>query len=164
MRSDHWRNEADFLPESLEDLADLRRRVMDAGHSAPVANGLLGWLVSKAAGEDDVTNSVTRSKYRKILAELPPPEGPVGGPARLEVVGSDGSKTRRRRIPGARSAMSAVVALALLVGGAGHRDPSQARTEASGGSPAATGAGGEPPRIHGRSRSVKSGRRLRKAA
>lgn len=83
------RNEADYLPETVEDLVDLRQLVIEAGHSAPVANGLVGWLLSKAAGEADTTSSRTRSTYRKILAELEPIGGPgPGGGRHLEAVGS----------------------------------------------------------------------------
>lgn len=75
------RNEADYLPGSLEDLIELRSRVITAGHSAPVANGLIGWLLSKANGEPDVTGPDTRAKYRKILAglEVSSPGGPGRG-------------------------------------------------------------------------------------
>lgn len=70
MRADALRNEADWLPEDLGDLVDLRRRIIAAGHASQVANGIVGWLLSKAAGERDDTASDTRSRYRKILAEL----------------------------------------------------------------------------------------------
>lgn len=156
MRSDHWRNEADFVPESVEDLAELRRRIIAAGYSASVANGLLGWLVSKGAGEADVTESKTRSKYRKILAELGAPEGPSGG--RLQVVAPAAPASRRRQVPGVRRLGAVVVALAMALGAGA----SQANTEASSGASGAAGAAPKPPRIHGPA-GVPSSRR-RKAA
>ncbi len=79
MRADALRNEAEFLPAALSDLVELRRRIIDAGYPPSVANGLVGWLVSKTAGERDVTGSPTRSKYRKILAELDSGSGPGRG-------------------------------------------------------------------------------------
>lgn len=163
MRRDHLRNEADYLPKSVEDLARLRRQLLDAGHSNALTGGVISWLVSKTAGEPDQTDSNTRSRYRKILAELQPVDPGPGSNRHLEVVPAAAGE-RRRRVPGGRALSSAVVALALLVGGAGHRDGSQARAEAHSGSPGAAGVPGEPPRILGRRRSVKSGGRLRKAA
>jgi hypothetical protein len=64
------RNEADFLPTTLEDLVGLRRRVVAAGYPDQVASGVCAWLLTKAAGDPDRTSSDTRARYRKILAEL----------------------------------------------------------------------------------------------
>ena len=131
MRRDHWRIEALYLPDDLDDLAELRRRVIEAGHSASVANGLVGWLLSKTAGETDVSESRTRSKYRKILAELGyrPDDADVETP--LQLVASDGSTTRSRRVPGGRTLGAVIVALSVLTGGAAATrgaTPAQART------------------------------------
>lgn len=65
------RNEADFLPEQVSDLASVRENVLAAGHAPAVADGIVGWLVAKANGQPDLTSSKTRSRYRRILAELP---------------------------------------------------------------------------------------------
>lgn len=85
MRADALRNEAEWLPSRLGDLVDVRRRVIAAGYGAATANGLIGWLVSKAAGERDITGAPTRSRYRKILAELDVDHDPGRG-RHLEVV------------------------------------------------------------------------------
>lgn len=79
IRSDSLRNEADWLPSDLDDLAALRRQIIEAGHPGHVANGLIGWLLAKAVGERDATSPTTRSKYRKILAGLEAPGGPRRG-------------------------------------------------------------------------------------
>lgn len=69
------RNEADFLPSSIDDAARVRQAIIDAGNPAQVADGIVGWLISKAAGHPDRTASDTRSRYRRILATLPPTVG-----------------------------------------------------------------------------------------
>lgn len=73
--------EGAFLPSSVEDLIDLRDRVVEliaagdvdgikpSGADA-VANGITGWLVAKAAGQTDTLSAPTRSRYRKVLAAL----------------------------------------------------------------------------------------------
>lgn len=72
------RDEAEWIRENLSvvELADLRQRIMEHGHSSQVADRLVGWIVAKAAGRGDETSSDTRARYRKILAEL----GPAGEP------------------------------------------------------------------------------------
>lgn len=72
-RSDHLRGEAAWIPRTMDELEQVRRVLTDAGHSNAVVNGVTGWLVAKSLGEEDATNSVTRSKYRKVLAELESP-------------------------------------------------------------------------------------------
>lgn len=78
LRSDHLRNEAAYLPSSLEELEDVRRRLVAAGTRPATASGVVGWLLAKAHGEDP-TDSVTRSKYRKLLTSIGVPTGPDGG-------------------------------------------------------------------------------------
>jgi hypothetical protein len=73
-------DEGPFIPASLADVIDLRQRVLDAGHSESVANGVVGFVVAKAAGEATPLTDVTRSRYRRILRELGE-DGPDGGRA-----------------------------------------------------------------------------------
>lgn len=82
------RGEADFLPSTVEDLVELRRQLVAAGHPDQVASGILGWLVAKAAGDPDQTSPTTRATYRKILAglEVSGPGGPGRGRRHLEPV------------------------------------------------------------------------------
>ena len=67
------RNEAAWLPETLEDAVAVRRAIMDAGYARAHADGVVGWLVGKAAGEPDTTGQAVRSRYRKLLATLESP-------------------------------------------------------------------------------------------
>lgn len=62
------RGERAYIPETVEELSVLRTRLVAAGHSDAVVNGLVGWLVAKASGDHGSGSSATR--YRKILAEL----------------------------------------------------------------------------------------------
>lgn len=87
------RNEAGWLPRNLDDALEVRRRVLDAGHSASVASGLMAWLIAKAAGQEDSTAGPTRWRYRKILAELGP--GPHDGSASVRATVGE-VKTARR--------------------------------------------------------------------
>jgi len=66
-----WSNiEDDFPVKTLEDARELRRRVIDAGYSPPVASGLVGWLIEKSfTGESDVAVA-SQTRYRSILSEL----------------------------------------------------------------------------------------------
>lgn len=64
------RNEASWIPRSFDDVEDLRERLIEAGHSAAIVNGLTGWLMAKALGHVDETSASTRTRYRKVLAEL----------------------------------------------------------------------------------------------
>jgi hypothetical protein len=61
---------------TLDDAAELRALVLEAGESAPIAGGLVAWLIAKKSGHPDLSESKTRAKYRRLLAELgPPPTG-----------------------------------------------------------------------------------------
>lgn len=131
MRADHLRNEARFLPRSIEDLVELQDRLVAAGHSPAVASGIASWLARKAIGEDDATSHQTRARYRKILAELEVVDpGPPGGgdddelrPA-AEVV--DVTKRRRRSGPGKLAAAWALALAAAAGGGVQHQAPADA--------------------------------------
>lgn len=80
MRSDALQGERDHLPDDLEDLIDLRRRIIESGETPATAAGVIGWLLAKKAGEPDVTGAPTRSRYRKILARIEAqPTGPGRG-------------------------------------------------------------------------------------
>jgi hypothetical protein len=88
MRSDHLRGEAAFLPSSLEELEVVRQRLLDHGISPAVTGGIVAWLLAKAHGADDPTNGATRTRYRKILADIGVPigTGPESGRARRAVM------------------------------------------------------------------------------
>lgn len=62
--------EGHYTTGNVAELAELKRRLLAAGVSKNLALGLIGWLVDKAAGSPDLTASDTRSRYRKLLAEL----------------------------------------------------------------------------------------------
>jgi hypothetical protein len=64
---------------TLDDQADLIRRVRDLGYADGTALGLAGWLAAKAAGLDDESSSATRAKYRRILQEVKDAATRVGG-------------------------------------------------------------------------------------
>jgi hypothetical protein len=131
-RADHLREEAAFLPRSVEDLAELRRRILDAGHPDQIASGIVGWLVAKAADDPDRTGPNTRSRYRKVLAELEPlhsPE-PDGDRRPLEVVGGSSSHGRRPRGRVRKALVALVVAGSGLAAGGGHQQATEASTEA----------------------------------
>lgn len=64
------RVEAEVLPLDVDGLNELRLQALDAGYPAPQVHGLCGWLVSKNAGDPDVTSSATRSRYRQMLTEI----------------------------------------------------------------------------------------------
>jgi hypothetical protein len=62
--------EGAYFPKNLGQLVRLRRRIIDAGHPASVANSLVGWLAAKGAGERDTSSPSARARYRRILADL----------------------------------------------------------------------------------------------
>ena len=72
--------EADYLPASVADLAELRRQLVQmiaSGECTEVksrsadttADSITGWLVCKLDGSDRLA-ATTRSRYRRILAQL----------------------------------------------------------------------------------------------
>lgn len=69
-------SEAPFLPETLGDLIDLAQRLEQRGHSIAKIQGCVGWVALKAAGKRDTTAPSTRSRYRKMLADLAEHTGP----------------------------------------------------------------------------------------
>jgi hypothetical protein len=73
------RNEIDYLPRTVRDVAELHECLVAAGQTPAVASGISSWLARKAAGHPDLTDSATRARYRKILAALEGwPPGPTG--------------------------------------------------------------------------------------
>jgi hypothetical protein len=66
----HLRNEADYLPDDLADLIQLRKEIRAAGYTRRTADGLCSWLLAKAAGEPDETAATTRAEYRRILSKM----------------------------------------------------------------------------------------------
>lgn len=76
------RNEGSWIPNSIEDFEEVRRRLTAAGHPTTVVNGITGWLAAKAIGEHDSSSGTTRARYRKILAELGPGPYPDNDPRR----------------------------------------------------------------------------------
>lgn len=71
--------EADYLPASVADLAELRRQLVDLiqsgateltpGRADATADSIVGWLVCKLDGSDRLA-ATTRSRYRRILGQL----------------------------------------------------------------------------------------------
>ena len=87
MKRKDLRNEADWLPEDFNEVLEVTELVMERGYRADTAKGLGLWLVEKAAGRKDTTAAPTRSRYRRILAELeadgvPPPRRRQAKPER----------------------------------------------------------------------------------
>lgn len=82
VRSDSIQGEGDWIPDAdrVRELAELRRLIIDLGETPATANGIIGWLIAKAAGERDVTGPNVRARYRKILARLEREPGPDGTP------------------------------------------------------------------------------------
>lgn len=65
--------EAHYLTTDVRDLAELKARLIENGEPAPRAAGIIGWLVDKSTGRQDLTSAQTRSTYRKALAGLGEP-------------------------------------------------------------------------------------------
>jgi hypothetical protein len=119
MKRKDLRNEAEYLPSSLDELVDVRGRVMALGESRRIADGLCMWLVAKARGERDTTAADVRSRYRRILRALEQPE-PIGpkkangarkrsvAPARAKVRGATKGRAVAEIAAGERTAASAV--------------------------------------------------------
>lgn len=82
VRSDSIRGEGEWVPDldQVRELAELRRLIIEVGESPATANGIIGWLVAKAAGERDTTGSDVRARYRRVLARLEREPGPDGSP------------------------------------------------------------------------------------
>lgn len=74
------RDEAEWLPESLDDLADVIA-LADRHYNRSQMAGLADWLVRKVMGWPDPTSSATRAKYRKMLRALSPELDPWMGQA-----------------------------------------------------------------------------------
>ena len=70
MRSDAWKDgEKELVPKTLAEAVELHGQIIDAGHRPDVASGAVMWLIEKAHGRDSITGP-TRSRYRKVLAEI----------------------------------------------------------------------------------------------
>lgn len=67
-----------YLSADVFELAELRQRLMANGVTPPIANGIIGWLTTKIAGQSDTSSAQTRSTYRKVLRELDGDGGPPG--------------------------------------------------------------------------------------
>lgn len=70
--------EGRYLHSDVLELAALRRRLLDRGTTPPVANGVIGWLTGKIAGEPDIASARSRAEYRRLLRELDGDGGPPG--------------------------------------------------------------------------------------
>jgi hypothetical protein len=62
--------------DTLRGLEELRRRLVSAGHPPSLAAGLVAWLNAKKHGSPDDTSAPTRSRYRRILAQMGDPSPP----------------------------------------------------------------------------------------
>lgn len=96
-------------------LQQLHAGLLDAGHSAAFANGLVGWIV---AGDPEFASNATVASYRKALREYGPPTG-------------NGHAPRARKRRGRK--LAAVVAMAVGAGGlvSAAQSPSEGRASAS---------------------------------
>jgi hypothetical protein len=64
------REEADYIPKSLDELAEFRDKAIGAGLPSSLVNGLVSWLTGKATDRPDTTSSATRAGYRKAIRDL----------------------------------------------------------------------------------------------
>jgi hypothetical protein len=62
--------ERDYLDATPVELATLKRRIIESGQRPERAGSMIGWLIDKQAGFEDLTSGTTRALYRKILADL----------------------------------------------------------------------------------------------
>lgn len=108
--------EAQYLPATVEDLATIKQRLLDAGSSPAEASGILGWLVDKAAGLPDLTSATTRAQYRKVLAELEPPSRPGPHRRRLRPAPKGGDLANAHNPRSRRSVKRALAAAGRAVG------------------------------------------------
>lgn len=102
--------EGEYFGANMAALADLRQRAIDAGNSASVADGLVGWITGKAAGHEDQSSPGTRSRYRRILRDLAGDGGPKKG-RRVAADNPRGVRYVGQRV-GRRERRSAVMAQA----------------------------------------------------
>ena len=86
-----------YTGADVSTLGHLRARLIESGHSAQVASGLVGWIVGKATGQADETGPDTRARYRRILEELDGPLTPEELEAPIIFVPGVMSTRRRRR-------------------------------------------------------------------
>lgn len=75
-----------FLPESLDDLVQLREALRAAGHSRAKVAGCIEFVMGRAgAGGTDRTNTESAAEYRRMLAALLESVGPEKGAYRGSV-------------------------------------------------------------------------------
>jgi hypothetical protein len=155
------RNEAAYLPQTIDELAELYDRLVNAGETSGSARGIATWAALKATGRPDPTGPATRARYRRILAGLPAMAPPPERPERsLKVVAGEGKGTRRVRGSGK---LASVVALAIAGTGLGGSvsTPTSARAGATPEQAVRVVQVQEGREVH---RSVKSRRRRQRAA
>lgn len=70
MRADHWRIEAHYVPESLDDALELADKLVEVGVRPTVAYSVALWAAQKAERGTDPTSAPTRSAYRRALQQL----------------------------------------------------------------------------------------------
>jgi hypothetical protein len=87
--------EAPYLDATPAELRHLADRLIERGEPYEVVRNLVGWLTLKATGID-ASSPDTKSRYRKILAEL--------------------DRRPRRRAPGAGSAAMTIFLVTVVVG------------------------------------------------
>ncbi len=118
------RPEEAWFGRSIDELADLRALVLDAGHSQAIANGIVGLIVGGQADQEVTTAPGTLATYRRVLRELAP-DGPprrrrravVGrqrGAASLALVGAGSSSGTLAMAAAAAQAGHTGLSLALV--------------------------------------------------
>jgi hypothetical protein len=86
--ADRWHViENEMLPETLEDLRDLRARLLERGYSRALVAGCLEFVLAKAESVHTPLNPGSASQYRKMLASVRAREREVGA-ARMGLVGT----------------------------------------------------------------------------
>ena len=111
--------EGAFFPRDMADVVALKRRLVEeAGESDAAAAGCAMWVLCRAQGEPDGTNSATRVRYRKMLEQLrepiaPPP--PTGSDDPRVVPMDQGRRRPRRDEGGSTTAVASARALFVAV-------------------------------------------------
>jgi hypothetical protein len=62
--------EEHFALDDLDQARMLRRRIIDAGYSATIASGVVGWLIERNFSDDDDLAPASLTKYRRVLTSL----------------------------------------------------------------------------------------------
>lgn len=67
-------DERRFVPRSIDDVPVLYTGLLETGTSAPMARGLIGWLLTLPdTRSDDPAGNPTRTRYRQALLRLGTP-------------------------------------------------------------------------------------------